>query len=83
MPLNVEEGLEALPNEPPDPLIMLQEPVPMEGVLADRVTLVSPHVEDPVWSGPASGGVGFMLNLTVTSEDDDVQGLLLMVHLSV
>ena len=33
---------------PPAPDSMLQDPVPIEGVLPARVTIVNPHVADPV-----------------------------------
>ena len=80
VPLNDEDELEALPKEPPAPLTTLQEPVPMEGVFAARVTDVDPQVDEPVWSAPAFAVVGLLLNLTVTSSVDEEQGLLLMVH---
>ena len=37
VPLNVDVGLAVFENEPPDPLTMLQAPVPTDGVFAARV----------------------------------------------
>ena len=48
VPLNVDVGLDAVPNEPPEPLTMLHAPVPALGVLAARVTCVRPQVDIPV-----------------------------------
>ena len=58
VPLNVVVGLDALLNEPPEPLIMLHAPVPSVAALAARVTVVRPQVDVPVWSGPALAVVG-------------------------
>ena len=44
VPLNVEVGLEGVLIVPPDPEIMLQAPVPTEGVLAASETDVKPQV---------------------------------------
>ena len=83
MPLNVEDGFEASPKEPPDPLMTLQAPVPTEGVFAESVTVVNPHVKAPVLEKPAKAVVGFLLNAIDTSSVEAVQGLLLIVHLKV
>ena len=83
VPLNVEVGLDALPKEPPVPLMMLQDPVPTEGVFAASVTDVNPQVDEPFWSGPAFAVAGFLLNFTAISSVDGVQGLLVIVHLNV
>ncbi len=47
---------EALLKDPPEPEIILQEPVPGDGEVAPRVTEVSPHNElsTPPKSVPAS-----------------------------
>lgn len=47
VPLNAEVGLEAFPKEPPVPLTILQEPVPVDGKFAAKETVVSPQVEVP------------------------------------
>ena len=66
--------------DPPDPLTILHNPVPVAGVFPASVVLVSPHISDPVWSGPALATVGFWLKVTVTSSVEVVQGELIMVH---
>ena len=48
MPLNVDVALEAEPNDPPVPVTTVHKPVPNAGVLPARVTVVNPHVDDPV-----------------------------------
>ena len=53
VPLNVVVGFVVSANDPPDPLTTLHPPVPTEGVFPAKVTVVSPQVEAPVWSGPA------------------------------
>ena len=59
MPLKVDVGLDDVVIVPPVPLTILHAPVPTVGVLPAKVTEVIPHVEDPVWSGPALAAVGF------------------------
>ena len=44
MPLKVDVALVGVVTVPPAPDIMLQAPVPIEGVLAARVTIVNPQV---------------------------------------
>ena len=44
---------------PPVPDTMLHDPVPTVGESAASVVLVLPHIEAPVWSGPAFAIVGF------------------------
>ena len=66
--------------DPPDPLTMLHNPVPVAGVFPARVVLESPHISDPVWSGPALATVGFWLKVTATSSVEVVQGELIMVQ---
>ena len=66
--------------DPPDPLTMLHNPVPIVGVFPARVVLVSPHISDPVWSDPAVATVVFWLKVTVTSSDEAAQGELLIVQ---
>ena len=48
VPLKVDVGLVGLTIEPPVPLIMLQLPVPIAGVLLAKVTVVNPQVVEPV-----------------------------------
>jgi hypothetical protein len=48
VPLNALVGLDGVVKEPPDPLTMLHDPVPTDGVLPARVVLVRPHSTDPV-----------------------------------
>ena len=67
VPEKVEVGLEADVTEPPVPDMMLQEPVPIVGVFAARVTVVKPQVAASVWSGPAFAADGFRLKVMVTS----------------
>ena len=66
--------------DPPDPLIMLQDPTPAVGVFAASVVLVSPHIADPVWSDPALATVGVWLKVTVTSSVEVEHGELLIVQ---
>ena len=80
VPLNVLVGLDAVVMDPPDPLTMLHDPLPTEGALPARVVLVSPHMDDPVWSDPALDTVGFLLKVIVTSSVEAVQGELLIVQ---
>ena len=80
MPLNVDVGLDAFPKLPPDPLTMLQLPVPTLGVLPASVVDVSPHILAPVWSGPALAVVGDCSNVIVTLSVEDVQGEFAIVH---
>ena len=69
----------ALEKLPPVPLTMLQAPVPIVGVLAASVVLVTPH--KLLWSIPALAAVGSLLKVMLTSSLLDAQGALLMVHL--
>jgi hypothetical protein len=64
-PLKVEVALDGVVIVPPVPLTMLQAPVPTEGVLPARVTVVNPHVDEPVWSVPAAAVVGAAFTVTV------------------
>ena len=45
--------MDAEVKEPPVPDTILQAPVPIVGLFPARVTCVSPHVTEPVWSVPA------------------------------
>ena len=65
---------------PPAPLMMVQVPVPLAGVLAAKVVLVTP--QRLVWSAPAFAVVGLLLNVIVTSSVLAVQGALAIVHLN-
>jgi len=60
------------------PLIWLQAPVPVAGLLAAIVAV--PLEAQMVWSGPAFDTVGGALTLIVTSLVDAAQGLLVMVQ---
>ena len=82
VPLKVDVGEEGVPNDPPEPLTTDQAPVPIEAVLAAKVTDVNPQVAAPVWSGPAlAAGAGFWLNVILTVEFE-VQFTFVIVHLS-
>ena len=83
MPLNVDVELEGLVIVPPVPEIILQAPVPAEGVLPARVTEVKPQLAAPVWSGPALAAVGFLLKVITTSSVEAAHGLLEIVHRNV
>ena len=58
MPVKVLVGLPGVVIVPPVPETIDHEPVPIEGALAASVTVVSPQVAAPVWSGPALAVVG-------------------------
>jgi hypothetical protein len=58
VPVKVLVGLVGVVTVPPVPDMILHAPVPTAGVLAARVTVVRPHVDAPVWSGPALATVG-------------------------
>jgi len=73
-------GLDAVAMLPPEPEIILQLPMPVEGVFAARVVVVRPHIEAPVWSGPALAVVGTWANVIVTSSEDELHGGLLIVQ---
>ena len=59
VPVKVDVGLDGVVTLPPVPLMILHAPVPTDGVLAARVSVVSPQVADPVWSPLALAVVGF------------------------
>ena len=82
IPVKVLVGLVGVVIMPPVPLIMLHAPVPTTGVFAARFVDVSPHIVDPVWSGPALDTVGDCWNVILTSLVDAAQGALLIVHLN-
>ena len=48
VPLKVDVGEDAIPKDPPEPLTIVHAPVPIEGVLAAKVTVVNPQVAAPV-----------------------------------
>ena len=48
MPLKVDVFNAALLKLPPNPLTIVQAPVPVAGLLAASVTVVNPHVDAPV-----------------------------------
>lgn len=68
-----EEGVVTVP----EPLINVQVPVPVVGVLPAKVAVVTLH---KVWSGPALDVVGVPLTVIVTSSVEGVQGALAMVQ---
>ena len=80
VPEKPEVGLVLSTKLPPDPLTMLQLPVPIVGVFAASVVDVSPHIPEPVWSGPALAVVGDCSNVIVTLSVEDVQGEFAIVH---
>ena len=80
VPVKVAVGLVFRLNEPPAPLIIVQVPVPIAGVLAASVAVVTP--QRLVWSGPAAAVLGLLLNVIVTSSVLAVQGALAIVHLN-
>ena len=81
--MNVELGLLAFPILPPLPLTIDHAPVPITGVLAASVVAVTPHIDAPVWSGPALATVGFSWNVITTSSTLGAQGGLLIVQRNV
>jgi hypothetical protein len=82
-PLNVEVALESVVIVPPVPDTIDHAPVPAVGVLPAKVTEVKPQVAVLVWSGPAFAVVGLRLNVITTSSEEEAQGELVIVHLSV
>ena len=80
VPVNVAAGSVFNEKLPPTPEIMVQVPVPLVGVFAANVVLVTP--QRLVWSAPAFAVVGLLLKVMVTSSVLAVQGALAMVHLN-
>lgn len=78
--MKVLVGLEGEAMVPPDPEIIVHVPVPTEGELPAKVVVVSPHIEEPDWSGPASAVVGIRWNVIITSSDDEPHGEFVIVH---
>jgi hypothetical protein len=79
--VNIAEGLVTELNcdeEVLGPLLTVHVPVPTEGVFAAIVAKLFTQI---VWFGPAFAVVGLRLNVTVTSSELDVHGLLDIVHL--
>jgi hypothetical protein len=83
VPVKVLVGLFGEMMFPPDPDTIVHVPVPIVGALPASDVPVSPHIETPVWSGPAFAVVGFCWNVITTSSVDEVHGGLLIVHLKV
>jgi hypothetical protein len=48
VPVKVLEGLLGAVIFPPDPPMIVQVPIPITGVFAERVATVKPHIEAPV-----------------------------------
>ena len=57
--MKADVSLEGVVTLPPEPDIILQAPVPTDGIFPAKVTLVNPQVDNPVWSAPALEAVGF------------------------
>ncbi len=57
--MKVDVALDGVVTLPPEPDIILQAPVPTDGLFAAKVTLVNPQVDNPVWSAPELEAVGF------------------------
>ena len=76
-------GLVGVVTVPPDPEVMVHAPVPMTGVFAAKVVLVSPHSAAPVWSGPALAVVGFWLKVIFTLSVEAAHGALVIVQRNV
>ena len=68
--MNAVVGFVEAVNEPPVPVITLQEPVPTVGVFAAKVA-VAPQI---VWSGPALATLGLAVKVTTTSSVEGAQG---------
>ena len=62
------------------PLTTDHEPVPNAGLLPERFATPDVHID---CVEPLVATVGFRLKVIITSSDDAVHGLLLIVHLSV
>ena len=80
VPVKVAAGSVFKLKLPPAPLMMVQVPVPLVGVFAANVVLVTP--QRLLWSAPALLVVGLLLNVIVTSSVELVQGALAIVHLN-
>ena len=78
VPVKVAAGLVFRLNEPPAPEIIVQVPVPLVGVFAARVVLVTPH--KLTWSAPAFAVVGLLLKVIVTSSVLATHGALAIVQ---
>ena len=63
VPVKVDVGLDGVVTVPPEPLTIVQAPVPVVAVLAANVIV---FVEHTCWSGPALAVVGNGLTVTVT-----------------
>ena len=70
VPLKPDVGLVDAVNEPPVPVITLQEPVPTVGALATKVA-APPQT---VWSAPAFATVGAAVIVMTTSSVEGAQG---------
>ena len=80
VPLNALVGLFGEVMVPPEPEVIVQVPVPVEGVLPASAVVVSPHIDAPNWSEPASAVVGARWKVMVTSSVEVPHGGLLMVQ---
>ena len=65
VPVKVVAGLVLRVKLPPTPEIIVHVPLPLVGVFAAKVVLVTPH--KLIWSAPAFAVVGLLLKVIVTS----------------
>ena len=75
-PVKLEAGLDGVPMVPPAPVTTDHVPVPIAGVLAASAV----DVLQTIWSVPALATVGGAIRVTVTSSEDEAQGVLAIVQ---
>jgi hypothetical protein len=80
VPVKVDVGLLGLLNDPGAPPTTVHVPVPGDALLPASVTVVSPQVAAPIWSGPAFAVGATGETVIVTFDDDGAQGLLVIVQ---
>ena len=80
IPVKVEFAAAALLKFPVPPEIMLQAPVPILGMFAANVALLTPH---KFWSDPAFAVLGFCGNEILTLSEDAPQLVVLIVQLNI
>ena len=74
VPVKVEVGLDGVLTVPPVPLIILQAPVPTDGVLPAIATDVNPQVLVPDMSVPALAVVGVACTVILITFDSPATG---------